>query len=396
MARRSAFTFMACVVLLIALGFIMLMSTGGYSKESANDEWAGMRKQAMWLGIGLASCWFMASFDYRRLQRWAWPVFWLAVVLLALCYVPGIGVEVNGAKRWIAVPGIKAAQGQPSEFGRLAVIIAMAAWCAKYRDQRKEFLKGFVLPLCVVALPIGLIAGEVDLGTTCLLFMVCASMLFIGGTRVAYLAGMMVIGAAVFFAAINFGEGRQMANRKARITAFMHLGDEEFAKKFPEIADLNNQQNQGILALGSGGPLGRGVGEGRQKQHYLPLCHTDFIFPVIGEELGVGATLGTIMIVVCMALSGLLIAAHAPDRFGKLLGTGLVLLIVYQALINIGVTTGCLPNKGMPLPFVSYGGSNLLGCLMAVGMLLNIYRHGRPAVLASDPVLGAPKLTPAV
>ncbi len=387
---------MASVVLLIALGFIMLMSTGGYSQESANDEWAGMRKQAIWLLLGITGCWIMASVDYRGLQRLAWPVFWLAVLALGLCYVPGIGVEVNGAKRWIAVPGIKALQGQPSEFGRLAVIIAMAAWCAKYRDERKSFLKGFVLPMCVVALPIGLIAGEVDLGTTCLLFMVCASMLFVGGARVVYLVGMIAVGAGLFFAAINFGEGKQMGNRKARMTAFMHLGDEAFAREFPDIAELNNQQNQGILALGSGGPLGRGVGEGRQKQHYLPLCHTDFIFPVIGEELGVGATLGTIMAVVCLALSGLLIAAHAPDRFGKLLGTGLVLLIVYQALINIGVTTGCLPNKGMPLPFVSYGGSNLLSCLLAVGILLNIYRHGRPAVLASDPVLRAPKLTPAL
>ncbi|HWB02524.1 MAG TPA: putative peptidoglycan glycosyltransferase FtsW [Verrucomicrobiales bacterium] len=393
MARRSAFCLIACVALLTALGFIMLMSTGGFSQESAHDEWAGLKRQAVWLGAGLAACAVMAMLDYHRLQRLAWPIFWVCVVLLALCFVPGIAHARGGASRWINIAG---ARGQPSEIARIGIIIALAAWCARYRDRRASFLWGFTMPLAVVALPIGLIAAEVDLGTACLLFIVCCAVLFIGGARWIYIAVMVAAGAGVLFMGLKTGDSKTAKNRWARITAFLHLDDESFAKAYPEIEELNNQQKQGIYALGSGGPSGVGLGDGRQKQHYLPLCHTDFVFPVIGEELGLAATLGTVLLVLGVAFSGFLVAAHAPDRFGKLLGTGLVLLIVVQAMINIGVTTGCLPNKGMPLPFVSYGGSNLCCCLISVGILLNIYRQGRPVILERDPVLGQPKLTPAV
>jgi cell division protein FtsW len=381
------------VALLTALGFIMLMSTGGFSQESAHDEWAGLKRQAVWLGAGLAACAVMAMLDYHRLQRLAWPIFWVCVVLLALCFVPGIAHARGGASRWINIAG---ARGQPSEIARIGIIIALAAWCARYRDRRASFLWGFTMPLAVVALPIGLIAAEVDLGTACLLFIVCCAVLFIGGARWIYIAVMIAAGAGILFMGLKTGDSKTAKNRWARITAFLHLDDESFAKSYPEIEELNNQQKQGIYALGSGGPSGVGLGDGRQKQHYLPLCHTDFVFPVIGEELGLAATLGTVLLVLGVAFSGFLVAAHAPDRFGKLLGTGLVLLIVVQAMINIGVTTGCLPNKGMPLPFVSYGGSNLCCCLISVGILLNIYRQGRPVILERDPVLGQPKLTPAV
>jgi len=393
MAKRSALALVTCAGLLTVLGFVMLMSTGGFSQESARDEWVGLRRQAGWLVVGLAAAGAMAMIDYHRLQRWAWPVFWGCVVLLALCFVPGIAHARNGASRWINVMGL---QGQPSEVARLGVVIALAAWCARFRDRRRSLLWGFVLPLLVMALPIGLIAAEVDLGTACLLFIVSAAVLFIGGARWIYVAAMVVAGAGILYAGITMGESKTALNRKARLTAFRHLEDEKFAREFPEIDELNKQQREGIYALGSGGPAGKGLGDGVQKQHYLPLCHTDFVFPVIGEELGVAATLGAIVLILGVAFSGLLIAVHAPDRFGKLLGTGLVLLIVFQAMINIGVATGCLPNKGMPLPFVSYGGSNLCCCLISIGILLNIYRQGRPVTLPADLVLGQPKLTPAM
>ncbi len=393
MARRSAFVLIACVALLVVLGFVMLMSTGGFSQESANDEWAGLKRQGVWLGIGVVACTCMALTDYHRLQRWAWPIFWGCAILLVLCFIPGIGHSRGGASRWINIGGFK---GQPSEAARIGVLIGLAAWCSKFRDRRTSFWWGFILPLAVMAVPIALIAAEVDLGTACLLFIVCAAVLFVGGTRWIYIAGMVIVGAGVLWLGIQTGESRTAQNRKARIMAFLHLEDEKFARDFPEIADLNDQQKQGLFALGSGGPMGKGLGDGVQKQHYLPLCHTDFIFPVIGEELGVAATLGTILLVLGVAFSGFLVAAHAPDRFGKLLGTGLVLLIVVQALINISVATGILPNKGMPLPFVSYGGSNLCCNLISIGILLNIFRQGRPAVQMRDPVLGQPKLTPAV
>lgn len=393
MTRRSAIALITCVALLTVLGFIMLMSTGGFSQESAHDEWAGMKRQALWLVVGLIGCTVMARLDYHRMQRWALPIFVVCVGLLILCFIPGIGHARGGASRWINFAGIR---GQPSEIARIGVLIALAAWCARYRDRRQSFVCGFALPLAIMALPIGLIAAEVDIGTACLLFIVSAAVLFLAGTRWIYIAAMIVLGAGIMYGVIFTGTSTTSINRKARITAFLHLEDPRFVKEFPEIAALNEQQEHGLYALGSGGPLGKGLGDGVEKQHYLPLCHTDFIFPVIGEELGIAATLGTILLVLGVAFSGLLIAAHAPDRFGKLLGTGLILLIVVQALINIGVTTGCLPNKGMPLPFVSYGGSNLCCCLLSIGILLNIYRQGRPISLATDPFLGQPKLTPAM
>jgi cell division protein FtsW len=393
MARRTAFFLIACSTLLMALGFVMLMSTGGFSAESARDEWTGLRRQAAWLAVGLVACWVMMKVDYRHLQRIAWPLFWLACALLVLCFVPHVGVTRNGASRWINIAG---AQGQPSEIARIAIVIALAAWCARHRDRRASLTWGFIYPLGLMAIPIGLIAAEVDFGSAVLIFTVCAAVLYLAGTRAIYIGAMVAAGAALLYAGIFLGDSKTAKNRQARITAFVHLEDPQFARDFPEIDELNVQQREGIYALGTGGITGRGVGDGRQKQHYLPMCHTDFIFPVIGEELGVVATLGVIVLTLGIAFSGLLIAVHAPDRFGKLLGCGLVLLLVVQALINMAVSTGCLPNKGMPLPFVSYGGSNLCCALISIGILLNIYRQGRPAILASDPVLASPKLSPAV
>jgi len=391
--RRTAFILLACVTLLTVLGFVMLMSTGGFSAESANDEWAGLKRQAVWLSIGLVACWTMMKVDYHRLQMAAWPLFWICCGLLVLCFVNGVGVTRNGASRWISIGGV---QGQPSELARISIVIALAAWCTKHRERRASLTWGFILPLLIMAIPVGLIAAEVDLGSAVLIFTVCAAMLYLAGTRWLYIAAMVVAGAGLLYAGIFTGESRTAKNRQARVTAFLHIEDAAFAKANPEIDELNVQQREGIYALGVGGVLGRGVGDGRQKQHYLPMCHTDFIFPVIGEELGVVATLSVILCMLGIAFAGLLIAVHAPDRFGKLLGCGLVLLLVVQALINIGVATGVMPNKGMPLPFVSYGGSNLCCALIIVGILLNIYRQGRPVILSSDPVLSSPKLSPAV
>ena len=393
MARRSAFFLVACVTLLTALGFAMLMSTGGFSVETAKDEWAGLRRQGAWLGIGLVACWTMMRVDYHRLQKFAWPLFWICCGLLALCFVPHVGVARYGAARWISIGGV---QGQPSELARIGVVVALAAWCARFREKRSTLTWGFAYPLAVMLVPIGLIAAEVDLGSSVLIFSVCAIMLYLAGTRWIYILAMVVSGAALLYAGIFMGESRTAKNRQARVAAFLHLEDPQFARDYPEIDELNTQQREGIYAFGTGGITGQGLGDGRQKQHYLPMCHTDFIFPVIGEELGVIATLSVVGLLLGFTLSGLLISVHAPDRFGKLLGSGLVLLLVVQALINMGVSTGCMPNKGMPLPFISYGGSNLCCALVSVGILLNIYRQGRPVTLASDPVLSSPKLSPAV
>ncbi|MES2706471.1 MAG: putative peptidoglycan glycosyltransferase FtsW [Verrucomicrobiota bacterium] len=374
MSRGLASLLVISVLLLTALGFVMLQSTGAYSLEGQEDAMSGVRRQAVWLVLGLTGAAVMAFTDYHLLKRWAWPAFWVLVGLLALCYVPGIGVTKGGAHRWIGfrIPGVGGVQGQPSELAKITVIIALAAWCSTFRDRRKSFRWGFIYPLGIVALPVALIAGEVDLGTASLIFLACTGMLFVAGTRVIYILGLMLLGGTLLTAAIQ-----KIPNRMARITAFRHLNDPDVGKLAAEIKDMNYQQTQAIIALGSGGVQGKGLGESRQKLYYLPLPHTDSVFAIVGEELGLTATLGVIVLFTTGGLAGILIALQAPDRFGKLLGFGLMALIIGQAAINIGVTTGSLPNKGMPLPFISYGGSNLFSCLIAVGIVLNIHRQSR-------------------
>ncbi|MDB6133254.1 MAG: ftsW [Verrucomicrobiales bacterium] len=376
MSRGLAGFLVISVLLLTALGFVMLQSTGAYSLEGQADAMASVSRQAAWLMLGLGVAGILAFTDYHLLERWAWPVFWVLVVLLILCYVPGLGVTKGGASRWIAVriPGVGNVQGQPSELAKITAIIGLAAWCTRFRDRRKHILWGFIYPLGVIAVPVGLIAGEVDLGTASLIFLACAGILFLAGTRLVYMAGAVLLGGVLLGATIN-----QIENRKARVTAFLHLDDPDVSKLKAEIKDMNYQQTQAIIAIGSGGVDGKGLGESRQKMYYLPLPHTDSVFAIVGEELGLKGTAGVLLLFAMAGLCGMGIAIQAPDRFGKLLGFGLISLIVGQAAINIGVTTGCLPNKGMPLPFISYGGSNLFSCLAAVGILLNIHRQTRLA-----------------
>ena len=401
MSRGSAYVLAISFFLLTALGFVMQLSTNPYSLEAqGNDAMRGFRSHGFWFTMGLAAAGFLACTDYHKLQQFAGPLFWICSLLLALCLVPGVGVEKGGASRWlsIGVPGVGSLRGQPSEVAKIAVVIALAAWMTSFRDYRLEFLRGFFYPLMIVALPVGLIAAEVDLGTASLIFLTATGMLFIAGSRVVYVVGLILVGAVLLGSAI-----KMIPNRTLRITAFIALHDPEmkilgkdFVADAKEIKDMNLQQREALIALGSGGLTGVGIGDSRQKQYYLPLPHTDSVFGILGEEGGLVATLGVILLFLAGGLSGVIIAMHAPDRFGKLLGFGLMSLILGQAAINIGVTTGCLPNKGMPLPFISYGGSNLFSCLSALGIMLNIYFQARRAASASIPLLNRGKLTPAV
>ena len=391
MSRGSAYVLVISVLLLTALGFVMLLSTAPYSQEGQLDGMSGVRRQGLWLVMGLVAAGALSMTDYHLLQKWAGPIFWISLVLLVCCFIPMIGVKAGGASRWIRIPGL-GFTGQPSELAKIATVIALAAWCSRFRDRRTDFLRGFVYPLVMVALPVGLIAAEVDLGTASLIFLSCTCMLFIAGTRLVYVSLLMVLGGSLLWGAIEL-----IPNRMARITAFLHLNDPDAdkLKLKAEIVNLNHQQTQALIALGSGGLTGQGIGESRQKLYYLPLPHTDSVFAIVGEELGLAGTSFVIILFLGAALSGIVIALHAPDRFGKILGFGLMCLILGQAAINIGVTTGCLPNKGMPLPFISYGGSNLFSCLVACGIVLNIYLQAREAATVSVPLLCREKLTPA-
>lgn len=361
MPRRTAYILILSVMSLLAIGVVMLLSTGAFARDSHGDMYYFLKRQTMWLFIGSAAMVTTALVDYRWWARlWPW-LYGAAVVLLILCFVPPIGMKINGAWRWI---NLGFASFQPSELGKVAVLVFLAWWYHRYEAESKEFLRGFVYPLGVAGAIMGLIVLEVDLGATTLIGVTTLSVMFVAGTGLRWLVPLLLTGFAGLALAIF-----TIKERLARFLAFLD----------PEKYKLEEglQQWQAMLAFGAGGVSGLGLGEGRQKMLYLPYAHTDFIFPMIGEELGLRFTLLTVFCFLLILLAGVLIAMNAKDRFGMLLGFGITIIITLQAAINIGVTTSLLPNKGMPLPFISYGGSNLAVSMMLVGILLNIHRQGR-------------------
>lgn len=361
MRRRTAYILILSMVSLLAIGVVMLFSTGAFAQDNRGDVYYFVKRQLLWMGIGLAGLLTAALLRYQVWVRlWAW-FFGAAAILLTLCYVPPIGMNINGAWRWVNFGVISF---QPSEIGKLAVLLFLAWWYERYQENAGEFWRGFVAPLAVVGVIMALIVGEVDLGATALIGMVTLCVMFVAGTGLRWLVPLLMMGlAGLVFAVFNIRE------RTGRLMAFLNPEEYRLAEGL--------QQWQALIAFGSGGVEGLGLGNGRQKMLYLPYAHTDFIFPMIGEELGLRFTLLTVFCFLLLLLAGVLIAMNARDRSGMLLGFGATLMITLQAAVNIGVTTSLLPNKGMPLPFISYGGSNLAICMFFVGLLINIHRQGR-------------------
>jgi cell division protein FtsW len=360
MHRKSAYFLFLAVLGMLVIGIVMLFSTSAFAKDSHGDMYFFVKRQAVWLGVGLVVCTIAAVVDYHFWLRTWWIWLALALVALAFCFVPHVGMRINGSRRWVA---LGPATFQPSEIAKVAVIFFLAAWFATREKESSQFLRGFVIPFAIVCTTLTLIVTEVDLGTTALIGATMFVMMFVAGTHPALL-GVLSLGGlgGILFVAT------QMSERMGRLAAFMD------PERFKDDAGL--QQMQALIAWGSGGMEGLGLGNGRQKMLYLPYAHTDFIFPMIGEELGLRMSLLVVFLFVVIIVCGLMIALHAKDRHGLLLGCGIVSLLGLQAAVNIGVTTSLLPNKGLPLPFVSYGGSNLAACLFGIGLLLNIYRQG--------------------
>jgi cell division protein FtsW len=360
MHRKSAYILFLAVLGLLVIGIVMLFSTSAFARDSHGDVYFFIKRQAMWFGVGLVVCIFTALIDYHLWQRTWWLWFALALVVLALCYVPHIGMRLNGSRRWIGWGPITF---QPSELAKVTVIFFLAAWFSRYEKNDHKLLLGFILPLAIISLPAALVLGEVDLGTTALIGTTAFVVMFIAGASPLWLGAASLTGLGALLIVAT-----QISERMGRLSAFLH------PQHFKEDAGL--QQMQALIAWGSGGMEGLGLGNGRQKMLYLPYAHTDFIFPIVGEELGLRFSLLVVFLFVVIVVCGTMIALHAKDRFGLLLGCGVVSLLALQAAVNIGVTTSLLPNKGLPLPFISYGGSNLVACMFGVGLLLNIYRQG--------------------
>jgi cell division protein FtsW len=378
MRRKSAYILFLAVLALLVIGIVMLFSTSAYARDSHGDVYFFIKRQAIWIGIGLVACIFAALMNYQFWQKTWWLWFAVALAALALCYIPHIGMRINGSRRWVGYGPITF---QPSEFAKIATIIFLAAWFARREKPDGNVLSEFIIPLAIISVPAALVLGEVDLGTTALIGTTAFVVMFIAGTNPLWLGGLAVAGLGGLLIVAT-----QISERMGRLSAFLH------PQNYKDDAGL--QQMQALIAWGSGGMDGLGLGNGRQKMLYLPYAHTDFIFPIIGEELGLRFSLLVVFLFVVIIVCGIMIALHARDRFGLLLGCGIVSLLALQAAVNIGVTTSLLPNKGLPLPFISYGGSNLAACMFAIGVLVNIYRQG---ILEPPPVKRATmnaKVTP--
>src|SRR5215217_6866476 len=360
MRRKSAYILFLAVLGLLVIGIVMLFSTSAYARDSHGDVYFFIKRQAIWIGIGLVACSFAALVNYQFWQKTWWLWFAVALAALALCYIPHIGMRINGSRRWV---GYGPLTFQPSELAKIATIIFLAAWFARRDKPDGNILSGFIIPLAIISVPAALVLGEVDLGTTALIGTAAFVVMFIAGTNPLLLGGLAVAGLGGLLVIAT-----QISESIGQLSAILH------PKNYKDNAGL--EQMQALIAWGSGGMDGLGLGNGRQKMLYLPYAHTDFIFPIIGEELGLRFSLLVVFLFVVIIVCGIMIALHARDRFGLLLGCGIVSLLALQAAVNIGVTTSLLPNKGLPLPFISYGGSNLVFCLLGMGILINIYRQG--------------------
>jgi cell division protein FtsW len=352
----------AVVATLVGIGLVMVFSASSATAYAEHGDIAYyVKRQLIWLAIGLTAAFLVYRMDLARLKRAA-PVLLLAAIAgLLLVFVPHVGLGVNGGRRWI---GVSSLSFQPSEFAKLALVIYLSAMLSA-RGERIASLARGLFPLCLpVLLMAVLVLKEPDMGTASLLVFVAFTMFFAAGARVFHLAAILAVTAPV--AAISVVASPY---RRARIFAFLDPW------KDPQNTGFHIVQS--LLALGSGGLFGMGLGASRAKFFYLPEQYTDFIFSVLGEELGLIGALAVVALFVMLAYRAVRVAIASPDRFGFFLACGCAAMIVIQAFINIGVVTSSWPVTGVPLPFISFGGSSLVVNLVAVALIANVGRHRR-------------------
>jgi cell division protein FtsW len=364
MSRLAATLILISVFFLVAAGLVMLASTSAWANGLEQPQLLLTKQVGITLAASLTG--FILHFIKPELLRRFTPwLFGAGIFLLILCYVPGVSVSVNGASRWVKLPAIP--QFQPSEIGKIVALMALAAYYAKNASVIRTWWKGIVYPGGIFAVPVFLIFFEKDMDTAMALSAAGFALMICVGAKARFLVPIVVTGMVLGSMVIMKDE-----TRRKRIDAWMQL--EQNPK---EHQDVNRQQYRSLLAFGNGGPEGVGLGNGIEKHGYLPEAHTDFIFPVIGEELGLYFTLGILFCYVLFGVGGFLISMNTPEIYGRALAIGLTMMILLPALINIGVTIGSLPNAGLPLPFVSYGGTSLLFSIWTVALLLGINRQNK-------------------
>jgi cell division protein FtsW len=360
---------LATVVVLNVVGLVMILSASAVQALSAyGSSWYFFERQLMWAVVGAGTFWLASRIDYRHWRKASIPLLLIAGATLCLVLVPGIGIQVDGARRWL---GSGAIRFQPSEIAKLALLIYMADVMTRRAEDVANWER-VLKPVLLVTGGIGfLVLIEPDLDSTIVLAVIVLAGLIVGGLPTRQLLRLLtvgLVGAVVASMAVPY--------RRARVLAFLHPSH--------DASNTGYQIRQSLIALGSGGTAGVGLGQGRAKWMFLPNAHTDFIFAIIGEELGLVGCLLVLALFAGFGLVGLRIARRAPDRFGTLLAAGVTAWVVGQAAINLGAVVAVLPVSGIPLPFLSAGGSALVFTMTGAGMLANIARQCPPRREESD------------
>jgi len=362
--RRSK-SFVILLSLLLTLnvtGLVMVLSASSVSSlEEYGSPWYQFTRQAIWFALSLGALVLVMRRDYRKWRRHSGSFLLASLGLLFLVLVPGIGVEAGGATRWL---GYGPFSVQPSEIVKLTLIVFWADLLARRAKWIDDCRLTLVPVLITFLLAAGMIMKQPNLGTTTIIFAVMIAMLFVAGTRGRWIAAVLGVGVAIGAAFATLYPWRWK-----RITAFLD--------PWADAQGVGYQTLESKTGLANGGLTGTGLGEGRAKWGFLPEAHTDFIFSVIAEEAGFLGALLVIALFITFAVVGFQVAMKAPDRFGALLATGITAWFIVQAFLNIGQAVGALPVMGVPLPFVSSGGSSLLFSMIAAGMLLNVARQTR-------------------
>ena len=370
--RKSALcAFGLVVAVLVALGFVVLSSASEVNGVRLHgDAYYFMKRQFAYLGVGVVLAAVVASVDYRRWRdtpALAW-MFYAIVLVLLVAVFPPIGRKINGSYRWISLGPVNL---QPSEFAKLAVVIVVSVWLDRAAWRVELFRRGALVPALLIgflALPV---MAEPDFGSTMVIGFSGFLVMFVAGTRLLHLAPFAVVGICAFVYKVATN-----ANRMARIAAFFGVKIDVGAQVMDEAARrAAYQANQALVAMMNGGVWGVGLTQSMQKQKYLPENHTDFIFAIGAEELGIIFSVGTLLLFIAFFLLSVYIARSASDRFGRFLALGMAFIIFFQAIFNIGVVCEALPTKGMALPFFSYGGTNMLASFFAVGTILSVGIH---------------------
>lgn len=359
-------------IALLVIGIFMVFDASyaraGQMKLTGNDSLYFMKRQALFAIVGLGMMFLGMRVPYQKLRKVSLGVLVVSIIGLALVFVPGLGVTVNGATRWIKCPGF---QFQPSELAKLGLVLYMASYLTVKGREIRDLRRGFV-PALIPLIPIGaLVMLEPDMGTTIVLMLTALAMIGVAGAHKRHVIAILLLGLVVGSALILTSN-----YRKERVMSFRD--------PFADYYGSGYQVSQSLIALGSGGPLGVGLCESREKLFYLPAEHTDFIFAVLGEEAGLKGTLLVTGLFLLFGARGFKIAGQTKDSFGRLVAAGISVMISGQALLNMCVVTSSVPATGVPLPFISYGGSSLALNLLCAGILLGISKYGSTSVMVEE------------